>query len=134
MARKCNETLTEREAQIMEIVWNQGDVTADQVRESLPGDLHDSTVRTLIRILERKGYLTHDVRGKAYRYRASIKQRSAQGQALRGLITRFFGGSPESLLLRLIEDEHLTSEQLDELRRAAGPAGSSRRRRKGGAK
>ena len=131
MARKSSETLTGREAQIMEIVWDKGEVTAEQVREAMPGDLHDSTVRTLIRILERKGYLTHEVRGKAYRYRASIERRSAQGQALRGLIARFFGGRPESLLLRLIEDEHLTADQVDELRRSAVPARRPGRRRKG---
>jgi BlaI family transcriptional regulator, penicillinase repressor len=131
MARKSTETLTGREAQIMEIVWDHGEVTAEQVREAMPGEFHDSTVRTLLRILERKGYLMHEVRGKAYLYRASIERRSAQGQALRGLIARFFGGSPENLLLRLIEDEHLTPEQLDELRRAAVPVSSARRRRKG---
>ena len=52
MARSASESLTKREAQIMDIVWRLGEATAEQVREALPGSLHDSTVRTLIRVLE----------------------------------------------------------------------------------
>ena len=109
----------------MEAVWRLGEATAEQVRAALPQPLHDSTVRTLLRVLEAKGYLRHEVRGKAYVYRAAIGRRKAQRHALRSVLARFFGGSAEDLILRLIEDERITPEQLDEIRRAA-PASRGR--------
>ena len=131
MARQTSESLTEREAQIMEVVWRLGEATADQVREALPGAPHDSSVRTIMRVLETKGYLAHEARGKAYVYRAAVARQKAQGLALRSVLTRFFAGSVENLVLRLIEDEQLTSEQLEELKLSARPA-TRPRRKKGG--
>jgi BlaI family transcriptional regulator, penicillinase repressor len=131
MARPPAETLTGREAQIMDAVWRLGEVTADVIREALPEPLHDSTVRTLLRVLETKGYLRHEARGKAYVYRATVQRKKAQGRALRSVLMRFFGGSAEDLVMRLIEDEGITSEQLDALRRTApvpkGRGGATRR-------
>jgi BlaI family penicillinase repressor len=118
MARTPSETMTGREAQVMDAVWRLGEATAEQVREALPAPLHDSTVRTLLRVLESKGYLGHESRGKTYVYRALVERRKAQRRVLRSVLARFFGGSAEDLVLRLIEDERITPEQLDELRRA----------------
>lgn len=126
MARERSDTLTEREAQIMDVIWELGRATADQVREALADQPHDSTVRTLLRVLETKGYLTHDVSGKAYVYRAAIARQKAQNNALRNVLARFFGGSAEDLVLRLIEDEQITPEQLQELRR--NPSGDAGRK------
>jgi BlaI family penicillinase repressor len=132
MARQTSESLTEREAQIMDVVWRLGEATAEQVREAMPGKPHDSTVRTLLRVLESKGYLSHEVRGKAYVYRATVGRQKAQRLALKSVLARFFAGSAEDLVLRLIEDEHLSPAQLEELRRSArSPADS--KRKKGGA-
>jgi BlaI family transcriptional regulator, penicillinase repressor len=131
MARNTSDALTEREAEVMDAVWRLGEVTAEQVREAVSGAPHDSTVRTLLRILEAKRYLTHEVRGKAYVYRAAVERQKAQRQALQGVLKRFFAGSAEALLLRLIEDERITPEQFENLRRSARPAGAGRRRRKG---
>jgi len=119
MARAQSETLTEREAQIMDVVWNQGEASAEQVREALPGQPHDSTVRTLLRVLVSKGYLTQETRGKAYAYSAVIGRDNAQKSALRSVLARFFGGSAEDLVLRLIEDRQITPDQIEELRRKA---------------
>lgn len=126
-----SETLTARETQVMEAVWRLGDATAEQVRETLPEALHDSSVRTLLRILETKGYLRHKVRGKAYVYSARVGRAKAQGKALRDVLARFFGGSAEDLVLRLLEEDHLTQKQLGELRRAGTPRS---RRGKGGSR
>ncbi len=136
MARPPSETLTGREAQVMEALWRLGEATAEQVRAVLPQPLHDSTVRTILRVLESKGYLRHEARGKSYVYCAVIARQKAQGHALRDLLGRFFGGSAEDLVLRLIEDETITLEQLDELRRfrleaPKRPAGRRGRERKG---
>jgi BlaI family penicillinase repressor len=130
VARPPSGTLTGREAQIMDVVWRLGTATAEQVREALPQSLHDSTVRTLLRVLESKGYLRHEARGKAYVYSAAVERTKAQRNALRDVLARFFAGSAEDLVLRLVEDEQLTTEQLDDLRRARPPGG--RRRGKGG--
>ena len=67
MTRRTSDSLTEREAQIMDVVWRLGEATAEQVREAMPGTPHDSTVRTLMRVLETKGYLTHEAAGQGVR-------------------------------------------------------------------
>ena len=127
MARTPSETMTGREAQVMDAVWRLGEATAEQVRDALAAPLHDSTVRTLLRVLESKGYLRHEARGKVYVYRALIERQKAQRRVLRSVLARFFGGSAEDLVLRLIEDERITTEQLDELRR--GTMQTSERKR-----
>jgi BlaI family transcriptional regulator, penicillinase repressor len=122
MARTPSETLTGREAQVMEAIWRLGEASAEQVRGALPEPLHDSTVRTLLRVLETKGYLRHEARGKAFVYRAAIARRKAQRNALRSVLAQLFGGSAEDLVMRLIEDERITPDQLHELRRTAVPS------------
>lgn len=117
MARPGSETLTPREAQIMEVLWAAGNATAEQIRAGLPGEPHDSTIRTLLRVLEKKGYVRHTAKGKAYVYIAAVKRASAERRAVRSIVQRFFGGSAEALVMRLIEDEQITPDQLDELRK-----------------
>jgi len=128
--------LTGREAEIMGAVWRLGAATAEQVREALPDSPHDSTVRTLLRILGAKGYVAREARGKVFVYRAAVERRNAQRQAVQGVLARFFAGSAADLVQGLIEDEQLTPDQLDALRRAAGPPvrfePEPKRRRKGG--
>ncbi len=119
MVRPTSETLTQRETQIMEVLWDRGEATADEIRKALPDDPHDSTVRTLLRVLKSKGYVTHRAQGKAYIYCPAVERAQVERRAVRSMLKRFFGGSPEALVLRLIEDEQLTPEQLDELRRAS---------------
>jgi predicted transcriptional regulator len=119
--RPSSETLTDREAQIMDVLWTLGEATAEQVREALPNRPHDSTVRTLLRVLESKGYVRHEAVGKAYLYRAAVARAKAQRTALRSLLARLFDGSARDLVLRLIEDERLTPEQLEEIRKSAKP-------------
>ena len=119
MARPPSETLTGREAQVMDAVWRLGEATAEQVRAALPQPLHDSTVRTLLRVLESKGYLRHEARGKAFVYRAAIGRQKAQRHALRSLPARFFGGSAEDLVLRLIEDEQIIGSEEGNVRKIA---------------
>jgi BlaI family penicillinase repressor len=132
VARPRSETLTRRESQIMDALWNDGPLTAEQVRAALPDDPHDSSVRTLLRILENKGYVAHQVRGKAYVYRPAVPREKAQRRALRGVLAHLFGGSAESLVLRLLEDEQITPDQLDDIRKSHVPARQGRRKRQEG--
>jgi predicted transcriptional regulator len=129
VAQINTEMLTEREAQIMNVLWTLGAAPADEVRAALPGKPHDSTVRTLLRILESKGYVLHDIRGKSYVYRPAVERAQAQRSALRNFLGRLFGGSAENLVLRLIEDEVLTPTQLEQIRKSAQPRRAKRRRR-----
>jgi predicted transcriptional regulator len=115
--RKTRTALTPRESQIMAVLWKRGKAMADEIRRELADEPHDSTVRTLLRVLEGKGYVRHVKRGKAFIYRPAVKQANAQRQAILRLVKQFFGGSPEALVLRLLEEEQITPEQLDELRR-----------------
>ena len=131
MARNNSKILTEREAPIMEILWDMRSATAEEVRKRLPGDLHDSTVRTLLRILESKGYAKHIVRERTYVYRPALTRRRAQRKAVSELIKRFFGGSPDALVLRLLDDEQITPEQLEQLKEPSSksPVKPTKRRR-----
>src|SRR5947209_557907 len=103
----------------MDVLWRLGPASAEQVRDALPDRPHDSTVRTLLRVLESKGYVARDDRGTAYTFRAVVDRARAQRTAIRGLLKRIFGGSAEDLVLRLVEDEQITPEQLEEIRQSA---------------
>jgi predicted transcriptional regulator len=128
MPRPASELLTDREAQIMEILWTRGRATAEEVRAALADEPHDSTVRTLLRVLKEKGYVKITGRQPAA-YEPIVPQADVQQSAARSLLNRFFGGSADELVLRLLEDEHLTAEQLGELRKQFAA-----QRRKGGRK
>ncbi len=111
------QNLTNRETEIMAVLWDLGSATADVIREALPGEPHDSTVRTHLRGLETKGYVRRKRQGKADVYRPTLPRQKAQGKAIQSLVSRFFGGSPEALIVRLLEDENISVEKLDELKR-----------------
>ncbi len=124
MARPSAKVLTDREVQLMNVLWTNGPSTAEAVREALKDRPHDSTVRTLLRILKKKGYVRILGQQPAV-YEAAVGRSDVQIKATRSLLTRFFGGSVEALVMRLVEDEQLTVEQLAELRKSL-----SRRKRK----
>jgi predicted transcriptional regulator len=99
----------------MRVLWDGGPASATQIRESLADGAHDSSVRTMLRILEQKGYLRHESVGKAHVYFPSVREDKAQTTAMHDLLHRFFGGSAKSLVLRLMEDRELTPDQLGEI-------------------
>ncbi len=99
----------------MGVLWSHGSATAEQVRDLLPDRPHDSTVRTLLRVLETKGYVARESPSRPTRYRAVVSQAKAQRSALHSLLIQLFGGSPQALVQRLIDDQKLTPEQFREL-------------------
>lgn len=107
---------TPRELDVMAVLWEQGPCTVAEVQKALADDLAYTTVLTVLRILEEKGYVAHTPEGRAHRYRPLVEQRVAGGSALRRVLDRLFGGSPELLLTGLVEDEELTEEDLERLR------------------
>ena len=92
-------------------------MTADRVREALAPRhrLSDSSVRTLLRRLEARGLLTHDVQGKVFVYRAAMQRRSLAARTVRQIIDRFCAGSAEQFITGLVDEKVLTAEQLARL-------------------
>jgi BlaI family transcriptional regulator, penicillinase repressor len=104
------------ESAVMQVVWSKGSVTAEDARLALPGqDLKDSTVRTILRRLEEKGYVEHDVDGRTYVYRPRVEPHSVANQQVRGIINRFCRGSVENLLVGMVDDNLITPDKLREL-------------------
>ena len=116
MSRTAAKTFTDRELEIMRIIWERGEATAKEVQEALPGERHYNTVLTIIRVLERKGHLTHRPVGKAHVYRAKARQEKSQRRVLSHLIKQVFGGSAAAMVLHLVETSDLSSEELQEVK------------------
>lgn len=117
MARSQSSLLTDREAEILAVLWELKAGTAEQIRVRLKGDPHDSTVRTLLRVLITKGHVLVDNEKRPAMYKPRGKQNKARKRAAHEVVKRFFGGSVEDLVLHLLEDKRLTLEQLEELER-----------------
>lgn len=115
MPRPQPEGLTLRENQIMEVIWQQGEASVDEVQSQLSDNLSNSTVRALLNIMRRKGYVEYYKRSKAKIYRALIPRQEAQSSAVERLIQRVFQGSAEQLVLRLVEDDRISLEELERL-------------------
>lgn len=109
--------LADREAEIMEVLWTHGPSTVAEVRDHLKDNLAYTTVLTILRNLEGKGYLGHDEEGRAHRYSPLILREAAQRSALRDLATKLFSGSSSLLLTQLVRDEDLTEKDLERIRR-----------------
>ncbi len=101
----------------MDILYRLGRATANEVMSELPGEPHDSTVRTQLRVLETKGHVRHEEQGLRYIYIPTVPRHAVRQTAMRHLIETFFGGSTEKLLATLLgsEGSKLSDEELDRL-------------------
>ncbi len=127
MARPKTEVLTEREAQIMSVLWDLGEASSDEVRVKLPGSPHDSSVRTMLRVLVEKRLVKVNNAVRPAVYRAAIPRSKMRARAAASLLKRFFSGSAEELVQHLLDDEQLTPEQLAELKRQYGSRGKAKK-------
>jgi BlaI family transcriptional regulator, penicillinase repressor len=109
-------SFTERESDIMAVLWEHGPSTVAEVRERLRDDLAYNTVLTMLRILEEKGYAGHEAEGRAFRFHALVEREAAAESAVRGLARRLFGGSPSLLLTELVRQRDLPEDELRRLR------------------
>lgn len=109
--------LSRRERQIMDVVYARGDVSVSDVLEGLPEPPSYSAVRAMLRKLEEKGHLTHDVRGPKYVYRPTVPREDAQESALERVLDTFFEGSPTRAVQAILgsPSADLTDAELDEL-------------------
>ena len=119
MARKKSPNLTEGELPLMEVLWKKGQATVGDVVASLTTDppLAYSTVLTTLRILEAKGYLRHTKKGRAFVYEPIIVQEEASRKALGYLVSRFFGGSRELLIMNLLKEEKIGRAELRRIKK-----------------
>jgi predicted transcriptional regulator len=109
--------LSDLEHQLMEILWKNGPGTAEQIREALAPRraLKDSTVRTVLLRLQKKGYVDHKIQGKAFVYSGIEKPRNVAVRAVRQILDRFCDGSLEQLLVGLVENEVVDRAELQQL-------------------
>ena len=117
MPPKQSPTLTEAELRIMEVLWRRGSGTVQQLMEHLPSTLAYNSVLTIIRILERKGYVKHVKEGRAHLYAPVVAREEATRSEIRHLIGRFFRNSHEALVLNILQDEAIDAEELARLRK-----------------
>ncbi|MGA2850916.1 MAG: BlaI/MecI/CopY family transcriptional regulator [Terracidiphilus sp.] len=107
--------LGELERGILSIVWGQGQITAEQVRERLGRPLKDSTIRTVLRRLEEKGYLAHAVENRTFVYRPAETRQRVAGRAVRRIVDWFCEGSVEALLVGMVDSKVLDPAGLQRL-------------------
>lgn len=114
---KTKDTLSRREREIMDVLYRGGELTASDVVERLPGTPSNSTVRTILRILEEKGHVKHEQQGNRYVYKPTVNREKARRSALKHLVSTFFDGSPETVVSTLLDERSmkLSDEQLESL-------------------
>jgi BlaI family transcriptional regulator, penicillinase repressor len=107
--------LGELERDILTIVWRLGNVTAEQVREELDRGLKDSTIRTVLRRLEEKGYLTHATDNRTFIYQPAESRQKVAGRAVKRIVDWFCDGSVEALLVGMVDSKVLDRAELQRL-------------------
>ena len=110
-------SFTDRELDVMAVLWEHGPSTVAEVRDRIADDLAYTTVLTILRTLEDKGYVGHEEEGRAYRYYPAVAREEAGTSALRRLVGKIFAGSPELLLTQLVSDRGLGRDELERMRR-----------------
>lgn len=108
--------LTDREAELMEILWEHGPSTVAEVRARLPDNPAYTTVLTILRNLEAKSFVTHEEEGRAHRYSARVALESARRSALQSLSNKLFKGSASLLMTHLVSDQQLSRDDVRRIR------------------
>jgi BlaI family transcriptional regulator, penicillinase repressor len=112
--------LHERELEMMQVLWERGSATAAEVRDALSDDLAYTTVLTILRRLEAKGYVAHEEEGRAHRFYPAVEAGQARESALERLTRGLFQGSAELVLTHLVSREKLSDAQLRRLKEMVG--------------
>jgi predicted transcriptional regulator len=127
MPPKRSNTLTEAELRIMRILWARGESLVSDLVAALPDEtpLAYTSVLTTVRILEQKGYVEHRQEGRAFLYKPCVAEHEASRSEVNHMLHRFFGNSRERLLLTLLGEGDMTSEELQRLKNAIAEAEAS---------
>ena len=107
--------LGELELEVMQIVWNRGEVTAEQVREQLTRNPKESTVRTVLKRLEDKGYVDHSVDGRTFVFRAAVARQQVAARAVKRIVDWFCKGSVDDVLVGMADASMLDPQTLERL-------------------
>jgi BlaI family transcriptional regulator, penicillinase repressor len=107
---------TERELDVMSILWRRGSATVAEVRAELEDELAYTSVLSALQTLQAKGYVRHAQEGRAYRYRPTVGSEAAGGSALNRIVDKIFHGSAESLLAQLVSDRSIPPSELKRMR------------------
>ena len=110
-------SFTDREADLMQVLWDDGPSVVSDVQKRLSDKLAYTTVLTVLRTLEAKGYVGHEEEGRQHRYFAAVQRQAAQKSALNHLLGKLFKDSSELLFARLVSDQKLSPEQIRQMRR-----------------
>jgi BlaI family transcriptional regulator, penicillinase repressor len=110
-------SFTDRELDVMAVLWRNGSGTVAEVRDALDDSFAYTTVLTVLRTLEEKGFITHIAEGKAHRYLPAVTPDIAGQSALTRVLDKIFGGSPDLLLTQLVSDRKLDTADLKRLRK-----------------
>ena len=108
--------LTDREADVMRVLWDRGPSVVNEVKDELNDELAYTTVLTILRTLEQKGYVKHEEEGRVHRYSATVKETAARKSALQHLTGKLFKGSAELLFTHLVSDQKLSKDQIQRMR------------------
>ena len=108
--------LTDREADVMQVLWDHVASVVNEVKEKLHDELAYTTVLTILRTLEQKGYVKHEEEGRVHRYFAAVKETAARKSALRHLTGKLFKGSSELLFTHLVAEQKLSTDQIRRMR------------------
>lgn len=112
----------------MQLVWTHGPLTAEAVRERVDRGLKEATVRTVLRRLEEKGYVTHTVDNRTFIYSAMESRERVAARAVKRIVDWFCDGSVDEVLVGMVDTEMLGKEQLEKLARRIEEAGSANRK------
>ena len=110
-------SFTDRELDVMAVLWDRGPSTVAEVREHLEDALAYTTVLTVLRTLEAKGFVSHEEEGKAHRYTPLVARDRAGKTALGQVLGKIFGGSREMLLANLVKERGIDAAELKRLRK-----------------
>jgi BlaI family penicillinase repressor len=109
--------LTELQQAILNFIWTHGPSTSEAVREGVftRHPLKDSSIRTLLRRLEERGYLTHTTAGKVFVYKATRGRTSVAARAVKQIIDRFWSGSAEQFLAGMVDENVVSADEITRL-------------------
>jgi BlaI family transcriptional regulator, penicillinase repressor len=132
MAQRNKLRLSPLENKVMNVVWERGNATADDVRAALARSrpMKDSTVRTILRRLEEKGFIEHTVQGRTFHFAPKVAPQSVASNAVRGIIERLCDGSLENLLVGMVDSDLVSASKLKGLADKIAKAEAAQKRKR----
>ena len=119
MTKRQLQAMSPAETEILRLVWRLGSATVQDVCDALPKErsVTYATVQTLLRRLEKKGYISHEVKGKAHHFRPAVNREDVIHRTVNDFVDRLFGGDPVPLMMHLADHSKLTAEDVNRLKR-----------------